>query len=72
MLRKSAPGQEQRQAQSTARSTSPRLSRRGHSETVALATAAVLAGVAAAASAARLYHPGGARPLKPAMAVDAP
>jgi MFS transporter, DHA2 family, multidrug resistance protein len=44
----------------------------GHSETVALATAAVLAGVAAAASAARLYHPDGARPLKPAMAADAP
>jgi MFS transporter, DHA2 family, multidrug resistance protein len=44
----------------------------GHSETVALATAAVLAGVAAAASAARLYHPGGARHLKPTMAADAP
>jgi MFS transporter, DHA2 family, multidrug resistance protein len=44
----------------------------GHSETVALATAAVLAGVAAAASAARLYHPGGARPIKPAMVADAP
>jgi hypothetical protein len=44
----------------------------GHSETVALATAAVLAGVAAAASAARLYHPGGAKPLKPTMAADAP
>jgi DHA2 family multidrug resistance protein-like MFS transporter len=43
-----------------------------HSETVALATAAVLAGVAAAASAARLYHPGGARHLKPTMAADAP
>jgi MFS transporter, DHA2 family, multidrug resistance protein len=43
-----------------------------HSETVALATAAVLAGVAAIASAARLYHPDRARPLKPAMVSDAP
>jgi DHA2 family multidrug resistance protein-like MFS transporter len=44
----------------------------GNSETVALAIAAVLAGVAVATSAARLYHPGGTRPAKPAMAVDAP
>jgi MFS transporter, DHA2 family, multidrug resistance protein len=44
----------------------------GHSETVALATAAVLAGVAAAAGAAQLYHPGGARHPKPTMAADAP
>jgi MFS transporter, DHA2 family, multidrug resistance protein len=44
----------------------------GHSEMVALATAAVLAGLAAIASAARLYHPDGARPLKPAMVADAP
>jgi MFS transporter, DHA2 family, multidrug resistance protein len=44
----------------------------GHSEMVALATAAALAGMAALASAARLYHPDGARPIKPAMAADAP
>jgi hypothetical protein len=44
----------------------------GHSETVALASAAVLAGLAAAASMARLYHPGGARPPKAAMVADAP
>jgi MFS transporter, DHA2 family, multidrug resistance protein len=44
----------------------------GQSEMVALATAAVLAGLAAVASAARLYHPDGARPLKPAMVADAP
>jgi MFS transporter, DHA2 family, multidrug resistance protein len=44
----------------------------GHSEMVALMTAAVLAGVAAAASAARMCHPGGARPPKPAMVADAP
>jgi DHA2 family multidrug resistance protein-like MFS transporter len=43
-----------------------------HSETVALACVAGLAGVAAAASAARLYHPGGAKPVKPAMVADAP
>jgi MFS transporter, DHA2 family, multidrug resistance protein len=44
----------------------------GHSETVALASAAVLAGLAAAASAARLYHPSGKRPSKPAMVAHAP
>jgi DHA2 family multidrug resistance protein-like MFS transporter len=44
----------------------------GHSETVALAAAASLAGIAAIASAARLYHPGGALPPKPAIVSDAP
>ena len=44
----------------------------GHSETVALAAAATLAGIAAIASAARLYHPDGARPPKPAIVPDAP
>jgi DHA2 family multidrug resistance protein-like MFS transporter len=44
----------------------------GNSETVALATAAVLAGLAAAASAARLHHPGGEGQPKPAMVADAP
>jgi DHA2 family multidrug resistance protein-like MFS transporter len=44
----------------------------GHSETVALSTAAALAGLAAAASAARLHHPDGARPRKVAMVADAP
>ena len=44
----------------------------GHSETVALMSAAALAGLAAAASAARFYHPGGEQPPKPAMVADAP
>jgi MFS transporter, DHA2 family, multidrug resistance protein len=44
----------------------------GHSETIALATAAVLAGVAATAGAARHYHSDGAKPIKPAMVADAP
>jgi DHA2 family multidrug resistance protein-like MFS transporter len=44
----------------------------GDSETVALAAAATLAGIAAIASAARLYHPGGASPPKPAVVADAP
>jgi MFS transporter, DHA2 family, multidrug resistance protein len=44
----------------------------GHSETVALAAAATLAGIAAIASAARLYHPDGARPPKPAIVPNAP
>jgi DHA2 family multidrug resistance protein-like MFS transporter len=44
----------------------------GHSETAALAAAATLAGIAAIASAARLYHPEGARPLRPAIVPDAP
>jgi MFS transporter, DHA2 family, multidrug resistance protein len=44
----------------------------GHSETVALATGAALAGLAAIASAARLYHPEGVTPPKPAMIPDAP
>jgi DHA2 family multidrug resistance protein-like MFS transporter len=44
----------------------------GHSETVALAAAASLACIAAIASAARLYHPGGALPPKPAIVSDAP
>ena len=45
----------------------------GDSETVALAAAATLAGIAALASAARLrlYHPGGASPQKPAVVADA-
>jgi DHA2 family multidrug resistance protein-like MFS transporter len=43
----------------------------GHSETVALGTAA-LAAIAAVASGARLYHPEGARPVKPAIVADAP
>jgi hypothetical protein len=44
----------------------------GHSETVALAAAAALAGIAAIASGARLYHPSGARPPKPAIVADVP
>jgi MFS transporter, DHA2 family, multidrug resistance protein len=44
----------------------------GHSETVALGTAAALAAIAAVASGARLYHPEGARPVKPAIVADAP
>jgi DHA2 family multidrug resistance protein-like MFS transporter len=44
----------------------------GHSETSALAAAATLAGIAAIASAARLYHPDGARPPKPAIVPNAP
>jgi MFS transporter, DHA2 family, multidrug resistance protein len=44
----------------------------GHSETVALSTGAALAGIAAIASAARLYHPDGARPPKPAVVADVP
>jgi DHA2 family multidrug resistance protein-like MFS transporter len=44
----------------------------GHSEPIALTSAAVLAGLAAAASTARLYHPGGERSPKPAMAAHAP
>jgi DHA2 family multidrug resistance protein-like MFS transporter len=43
-----------------------------HSETVALTVAALLAGTAAIASAARLYSPGGTRQPKPAMAAHAP
>jgi MFS transporter, DHA2 family, multidrug resistance protein len=44
----------------------------GHSETTALTAGAALAGIAAIASAARLYHPDGARPPKPAIVADAP
>jgi len=44
----------------------------GHSETTALGMAAALAAIAAVASGARLYHPGGARPVKPALVADAP
>jgi DHA2 family multidrug resistance protein-like MFS transporter len=44
----------------------------GHSETIALAAAAVLAVLAAAASVARLYHPDGTRPPRPAIVADAP
>jgi MFS transporter, DHA2 family, multidrug resistance protein len=44
----------------------------GHSETVALGMAAALSAIAAAASGARLYHPSGARPPKPAIVADAP
>ena len=44
----------------------------GHSETTALSAAAALAGVAAIASAARLYHPAGARPVKLSIVPDAP
>jgi DHA2 family multidrug resistance protein-like MFS transporter len=44
----------------------------GDAETVALATGASLAGIAALASAARLYHPDGVRPPKPAIAPNAP
>jgi hypothetical protein len=44
----------------------------GHSETVALATGAALAGIAAIASAARLYHPEGKRPPKPAIVPTLP
>jgi DHA2 family multidrug resistance protein-like MFS transporter len=44
----------------------------GHSETVALGMAAALAAIAAVASGARLYHPAGARPPKPAIVADAP
>jgi DHA2 family multidrug resistance protein-like MFS transporter len=44
----------------------------GHSETLALTVATALAGVAAIASAARLYHPDGVRPVKPAIVADAP
>ncbi len=44
----------------------------GHSETAALTAAATLAGVAAIASAARLHHPLGTRPPKPAIVSDAP
>jgi DHA2 family multidrug resistance protein-like MFS transporter len=44
----------------------------GHSETVALGMAAALAAIAAVASGARLYHPDGARPVKPAIVADAP
>jgi DHA2 family multidrug resistance protein-like MFS transporter len=43
----------------------------GHAELVALAAAATLAGIAAIASAARLYHPEGARPSKPAIVANA-
>ncbi len=43
-----------------------------HSEIVALSAAATLAGVAAVASAARLYHPGGALPPKAAIVADTP
>jgi DHA2 family multidrug resistance protein-like MFS transporter len=43
-----------------------------HSETVGLAAAAALAGIAAIASGARLYHPSGARPPKPAIVADVP
>jgi hypothetical protein len=34
--------------------------------------AAALAAIAAVASGARLYHPEGARPVKPAIVADAP
>ena len=44
----------------------------GHSETVALILAALLAGSAAIASAARLYSPNGTRRTKPPMAAHAP
>ena len=44
----------------------------GNSETVALATGGGLAGIAAIASAARLYHPEGARPPKPAIVSAVP
>ena len=44
----------------------------GHSETTALGVAAALAAIAAVASGARLYHPEGARPVKPAIVADAP
>ena len=44
----------------------------GHSETAALGMAAALAAIAAVASGARLYHPEGARPVKPAIVADAP
>jgi DHA2 family multidrug resistance protein-like MFS transporter len=42
------------------------------SEVVALAMGAGLAGIAAIASAARLYHPAAAHPAKPALVPDAP
>jgi DHA2 family multidrug resistance protein-like MFS transporter len=44
----------------------------GHSETVAIGMAAALAAIAEVASWARLYHPNGARPPKPAIVADAP
>lgn len=44
----------------------------GHSETTALGMPAALAAIAAVASGARLYHPEGARPVKPAIVADAP
>jgi DHA2 family multidrug resistance protein-like MFS transporter len=43
-----------------------------HSETIALTTGASLAGFAALASLARLYHPDALRPPKPAMIPDVP
>jgi hypothetical protein len=43
----------------------------GHSETVGIGMAAALAAIAAVASRARLYHPNGARPPKPAIVADA-
>ena len=44
----------------------------GHSETTRLGMMAALAAIAAVASGARLYHPEGARLVKPAIVADAP
>ena len=44
----------------------------GHSETVALGAGAALAGVAAIVSAARLYHPDGKTPPRPALVPGVP